>query len=150
MRKGGLEPPRSCDRQPLKLVRLPIPPLPQADDARERNPAPDRSYCCGEEFVGRVAGTAGCGAGRWYSRGDQAARVGDWDTAVEYYRRAVQAKPERTDYRIALERGQLEKSAQRLTKAAELDPKLAEAHYFHGIVLQRWKQFQPNSSAARI
>ncbi len=28
MRKGGLEPPRSCDRQPLKLVRLPIPPLP--------------------------------------------------------------------------------------------------------------------------
>ena len=28
VRKGGLEPPRSCDRQPLKLVRLPIPPLP--------------------------------------------------------------------------------------------------------------------------
>jgi hypothetical protein len=27
VRKGGLEPPRSCDRQPLKLVRLPIPPL---------------------------------------------------------------------------------------------------------------------------
>jgi hypothetical protein len=40
VRKGGLEPPRSCERQPLKLVRLPIPPLPQADDARERNPAP--------------------------------------------------------------------------------------------------------------
>src|SRR6516165_10854190 len=29
VRKGGLEPPRSCERQPLKLVRLPIPPLPQ-------------------------------------------------------------------------------------------------------------------------
>ncbi len=29
VRKGGLEPPRSCDRQPLKLVRLPIPPLPR-------------------------------------------------------------------------------------------------------------------------
>ena len=28
VRKGGLEPPRPCDRQPLKLVRLPIPPLP--------------------------------------------------------------------------------------------------------------------------
>ena len=28
MRKGGLEPPRYCYRQPLKLVRLPIPPLP--------------------------------------------------------------------------------------------------------------------------
>ena len=29
VRKGGFEPPRSCDRQPLKLVRLPVPPLPQ-------------------------------------------------------------------------------------------------------------------------
>ena len=29
MRKGGFEPPRSCERQPLKLVRLPVPPLPQ-------------------------------------------------------------------------------------------------------------------------
>jgi hypothetical protein len=28
VRKGGLEPPRYCYRQPLKLVRLPIPPLP--------------------------------------------------------------------------------------------------------------------------
>src|SRR5579884_3610168 len=28
VRKGGLEPPWSCDRQPLKLVRLPISPLP--------------------------------------------------------------------------------------------------------------------------
>ncbi len=27
VRKGGLEPPRCCHRQPLKLVRLPIPPL---------------------------------------------------------------------------------------------------------------------------
>jgi hypothetical protein len=29
VRKGGLEPPWSCDRQPLKLVRLPISPLPR-------------------------------------------------------------------------------------------------------------------------
>ncbi len=32
MRKGGFEPPRSCERQPLKLVRLPVPPLPQRGD----------------------------------------------------------------------------------------------------------------------
>ena len=32
VRKGGLEPPRSCDRQPLKLVRLPIPPLSRGCD----------------------------------------------------------------------------------------------------------------------
>src|SRR4029453_3298988 len=29
VRKGGFEPPRYCYRQPLKLVRLPVPPLPQ-------------------------------------------------------------------------------------------------------------------------
>jgi len=29
VRKGGFEPPRYCYRQPLKLVRLPIPPRPQ-------------------------------------------------------------------------------------------------------------------------
>jgi hypothetical protein len=31
VRKGGFEPPRYCYRQPLKLVRLPVPPLPQVD-----------------------------------------------------------------------------------------------------------------------
>ena len=34
VRKGGLEPPRYCYRQPLKLVRLPIPPLPRGGQAR--------------------------------------------------------------------------------------------------------------------
>ena len=29
VRKGGFEPLRYCYRQPLKLVRLPVPPLPQ-------------------------------------------------------------------------------------------------------------------------
>src|SRR6187401_2668611 len=33
VRKGGLEPPRYCYRQPLKLVRLPIPPLPRGGQA---------------------------------------------------------------------------------------------------------------------
>src|SRR5688572_15002199 len=33
VRKGGLEPPRYCYRQPLKLVRLPIPPLPREGPA---------------------------------------------------------------------------------------------------------------------
>ena len=31
---------------------------------------------------------AGCGASRSYGRGDSAARAGDWDAAVEHYRRA--------------------------------------------------------------
>ena len=31
VRKGGFEPPRYCYRQPLKLVRLPVPPLPRTE-----------------------------------------------------------------------------------------------------------------------
>ena len=35
VRKGGFEPPRCCHRQPLKLVRLPVPPLPRLTAAWE-------------------------------------------------------------------------------------------------------------------
>ena len=47
---------------------------------------------------------AGCAAGRAFREGGTAARAGDWDVAVEYYRRAVRAAPDRPEYRIALER----------------------------------------------
>jgi tetratricopeptide (TPR) repeat protein len=43
--------------------------------------------------------------------------------------------------RIALERGQLERSYKRLSLAIKYDEKMPEAYYFQGIVLQRWKQF---------
>src|SRR5579862_7104390 len=35
VRSSGFEPPRSCERQPLKLVRLPVPPRPQCNEAIE-------------------------------------------------------------------------------------------------------------------
>src|SRR5436190_20811115 len=65
---------------------------------------------------------AGCGAARSYSRADSAARAGDWDAAVEFYRRAVQQAPDRSDYKIALERAMLNASHQHLNSA-----QLAEA-----------------------
>lgn len=84
---------------------------------------------------------AGCGAGRAYGRGENAARAGDWDTAVDYYRRALMAKPERGDFKIALERaminaarvhldqaqlfearGQLDEALREYRRAAEFDP----------------------------
>ena len=65
---------------------------------------------------------AGCGASRSYGRGENAARVGDWDAAVEYYRRAVQEAPDRTDYKISLERAMINASHQHLNQA-----QLAEA-----------------------
>lgn len=66
---------------------------------------------------------AGCGASRAYSRGERAARAGDWDTAVSYYTQAFQANPRRTEYRIALERAQLAASLDHLDRARAFDEK---------------------------
>ena len=72
---------------------------------------------------------AGCGAARSYNRAEDAARQGDWDAAVEYYRRAVQQSPERSDYKIALERAMINASHQHLNQAqlAEARGELEEA-----------------------
>src|SRR5262249_55076166 len=47
---------------------------------------------------------ASCAAGRAFRKGDAAARAGNLDQAVAYYRAAVQAAPENPDYKIALQR----------------------------------------------
>jgi type II secretory pathway component GspD/PulD (secretin) len=65
--------------------------------------------------------TAGCGAGRAFGRGESAARAGDWDAAVEYYRQAVQEDPDRVDYQIALERAMLTASIRHLDQARVLE-----------------------------
>ena len=65
---------------------------------------------------------AACGASRSYRKAASASRAGDWDTAVEYYRQALQEEPNRPDYKIALERAMLSASAQHLDNA-----RLAEA-----------------------
>ena len=49
----------------------------------------------------------GCAGGRAYRRGESAARSGDWDSAVTHYRRAVQAEPNRAEFKIALERAMI-------------------------------------------
>src|SRR4249920_2243205 len=53
---------------------------------------------------------AGCTAGIAFRKGYDAARVADWDTAVVHYREAVQADPDKPEYKIALERAMLEAS----------------------------------------
>ena len=60
---------------------------------------------------------AGCGASRAFGRGENAARMGDWDAAVEFYRRAVQQAPDRTEYKIALERAMINASHEHLNQA---------------------------------
>ncbi len=60
---------------------------------------------------------AGCGASRSFGNGESAARAGEWDTAVEHYRRAVQQSPDNAEYKIALERAMLTASQQHLDAA---------------------------------
>jgi Flp pilus assembly secretin CpaC len=63
----------------------------------------------------------GCAAGRAFRRGETAARLGDWDAAVEQYRRAVQEEPDNTAYRIAFERAMLSASVAHLDRARVLE-----------------------------
>ena len=65
----------------------------------------------------------GCAAGRAFSRGEARARVGDWDSAVTYFRTAVQANPDRPEYRIALERAMLNASRLHFDNARALEAK---------------------------
>jgi len=72
--------------------------------------------------------------------------TGDLDQAERTLLEVVAADPDNARLhllagRIALERGQLERSHGRLQRAIELDPRLAEACYYQGIVLQRWQRF---------
>lgn len=62
-----------------------------------------------------------CAAGRAFRNGEAAGRSGQWEAAVEYYRQAVQAAPERPEYRIALERARLRAARQQAAEAAALE-----------------------------
>jgi general secretion pathway protein D len=68
-----------------------------------------------------VALAAGCGAGRAYRRGEGAARAGDWDTAVEHFRTAVQEDPDSVQFRIAYERAMVSASLLHLDQARLLE-----------------------------
>jgi general secretion pathway protein D len=70
-----------------------------------------------------IALITGCTATRAFRRGESRARVGDWDSAVTYYRTAVQANPDRAEYRIALERAMLNASRVHFDNARALEAK---------------------------
>ena len=64
---------------------------------------------------------SGCAAGRAYRQGQEASRVGDWDSAVTHYTKAVQENPEKAEYKIALERAVQNASREHLSRAHELE-----------------------------
>ncbi|MGH9175423.1 MAG: hypothetical protein ACRD1H_13750, partial [Vicinamibacterales bacterium] len=119
-----------------------------------------------------VALTA-CAVSRAFSRGEVAARAGDWDTALEYYRQAVQDDPDRAEYKIALERatfaaaaahadrgrkaeeaGQLDEALREYRRAAELDPSnrqvVAKAAETERIIRERIEAARPRPQIERL
>jgi general secretion pathway protein D len=64
-----------------------------------------------------------CTAGRAFRKGEGRAQVADWDAAVTYYRQAVQADPNKAEYRIALERAMLNASRVHFDNARQLEAK---------------------------
>ena len=64
---------------------------------------------------------SGCASTQAFRQGASAAREGEWDTAVEYYRRALQEAPDRPEYRIALHRAMVSAARQHAAAAAEFE-----------------------------
>ena len=65
----------------------------------------------------------GCTAGRAFRRGQDAARSGDWDLAVQEYTKAVQANPDKTEYKIQLERAMQTAAQTHISRGRELEEK---------------------------
>jgi general secretion pathway protein D len=64
---------------------------------------------------------AGCATGRAFARGEAAGRAGDWESAVGFYRQALQNDPDRPDYKIALERAMLAAAAMYAERGRQLE-----------------------------
>ena len=64
---------------------------------------------------------AGCATGQSVSKGEDAAKKGDWDAAVAYYRQAVAADPKAIEARVGLERATREAAAAHITRAKKLE-----------------------------
>ncbi len=64
---------------------------------------------------------AGCATGRAFRSGQQAAKKGDWDAAVAYYRSALASDASRVDIKIALQRATLAASAEHMARAKDLE-----------------------------
>src|SRR5690349_11574644 len=63
----------------------------------------------------------GCAAGTAFRQGDTAMRNGQLDEAVAAYRKALQASPENTNYKIALQRALQAASRAHLEKAHDFE-----------------------------
>ena len=120
-----------------------------------------------------AAALAACAVSRSFTRGEVAARAGDWDAAVEYYRQAVQDDPDRAEYKIALERatfaaaaahadrgrkaeeaGQLDEALREYRRAADLDASnrqvVAKAGELERTIRERLEAARPRPQIERL
>ena len=63
----------------------------------------------------------GCASSAAMRRGDEAARLGDWDAAVEYFQEAVQEDPNDATSRLALQRAMRSAADMHATQGRELE-----------------------------
>lgn len=82
---------------------------------------PIAPYLRAAALAAAVAVLAGCATGAAFRQGDQAAHGEDWDSAVEFYRKAVQDDPQNAEYRIALQRAMLNAAREHYARARALE-----------------------------
>ena len=72
-------------------------------------------------LVSAAALLAGCATTAAFRDGERAAQVEDWDSAVEYYRQAVQDDPQNAEYRVALHRAMINAAREHYARAEALE-----------------------------
>lgn len=72
-------------------------------------------------LVSAAALLAGCATTAAFRDGERAAQVEDWDSAVEYYRQAVQDEPHNAEYRVALHRAMTNAAREHYARAEALE-----------------------------
>ncbi len=86
-------------------------------------------------------------AGILYSQAMRQFEVGDLEQAQRTCAQGIAAKPDQADFyellgRVQLERGELERAYQHLTRSVALDEERHLSHYLLGVVLQRWQKYE--------
>jgi tetratricopeptide (TPR) repeat protein len=89
-----------------------------------------------------------------YDQARQSFESGQFDRALKEVNEAIYRTPEEARYwvlrgRIHLERGRLEAANSDFVKAGEIAPTFADAHYFQGIVHERWSEEEKALAAYR-
>jgi tetratricopeptide (TPR) repeat protein len=85
-------------------------------------------------------------SGLMFQMAQQQFDAGDLDQSEKTLNEALQIDPRNAKLyalggRLAMERGHLERAYHRFKGAIEINPQFAPAHYYQGIVMQRWTQF---------